>query len=502
MERPDLNKDITLVLDGQQRITALLIGLQGSYHYFRYNWRKEELYLNLLKKYPSKGTSDDEDQEELAEDHEDLGDGFKFRKPDAPFNKSTELWYPVRDILKSDRPLDARNKMKERLSHLSEEQRDNAVNLIDELHHVIRTKEVCSYYKEESQDPDKALQVFVRANSGGTPLGYSDLLLATATAQWGDLDARDEIHNFTDSLNTIIERGTITRRDGFFGKDFVLKACLYLCEDLDIKYQVKNFTKDNLLTIKDNWETIKRYLEATVRLILRFGFNHESILAQRALLPIAFYLLKKGNPNFHTSTQHEDVTIQVAIRKWFIFSTLRNVFGRSSDTILTRLRGVLKRCDSNAPFPADELYKSLEIEPSLTDEEIDHFLEYQHGQRYTGLVLALLCPDSSWMGGELEQDHIFPQTEFDKTKLKKRDYEEATIVEYMSCLHKIPNLELLSKDDNRSKGGKSYSDWLKDRSPDYRSRHLIPDLPDYGLDHFLEFFKERKRLMIKKLEEL
>lgn len=287
-----------------------------------------------------------------------------------------------------------------------------------------------------------------------------------------------------------------------FKKDFVLKACLYLCEDLPIQYKVKNFTKPNLQIIEKNWDTIKRSLEATVRLILRFRFDSKNIVAQLALLPIAFYLLKKGAPNFHISSEREDVAIQVAIRKWFIFSTLKGAFGGSSDTTLTRLRELLKKCGSNATFPADELYKSLGIEPSLTEEEIEHFLEYQYGKHYTGLVLALLYPDRNWMGGELHQDHIFPQAEFNKTNLKKRGYEEALIDKYRSCFNKIPNLELLPRGENRSKGGKSYSDWLEDRSLDYRDRHMIPDLPDYGLDHFLDFFEERKSLMTEKLKEL
>ena len=492
MERSDLvNKDITLVLDGQQRITSLLIGLQGSYRHHYYRWKKEKLYLNLLKKFASEYVADDEDSEALTF-------GFKFREPDKLYDESTELWYPVGDILRyPNDPEDAKSAMKERLAHLSEEQRENALKLIGRLHSHIHLVPVGFYYEEKTQDYDKALQVFVRANSGGTPLGYSDLLLATATAQWEERDARDEIHQFTDLLNTIIRQG------GFFKKDFVLKACLYLCEDLPIQYKVKNFTKPNLQIIEKNWDTIKRSLEATVRLILRFRFDSKNIVAQLALLPIAFYLLKKGAPNFHISSEREDVAIQVAIRKWFIFSTLKGAFGGSSDTTLTRLRELLKKCDSNTPFPADELYKSLEIEPSLKDVEIEHFLEdYQYGKRYTGLVLALLYPDRNWMGGELEQDHIFPQAEFNKPKLKKRGYEEALIDKYMSCFNKIPNLELLPRGENRSKSDESFSDWLKDRSPDYRGRHMIPDLQDYGLDHFLEFFEERKRLIADRLKNL
>ena len=493
------NRDITLVLDGQQRITSLFLGLQGSYRHFYYNWREKKLYLNLLKKFPKKFSSeyiaDDEDPEELAF-------GFKFRESDTPTDKSTELWYPVNDILKSpDRVGDAISKMKERLAHLwqelAEEQQKNAEDLIYELHSVIHTKLVGFYYEEKSQDYDKALQVFVRANSGGKPLEYSDLLLSTATAQWEHHNARDEIHQFTDSLNTIIGQG------GFFGKDFVLKACLYLCEDLRIQYKVKNFTKDNLLIIENNWETIKRSLEDTVRLMLRFGFDSKNIVAQLALLPIAFYLLKKGDPNFRISSEREDVAVQVVIRKWFMFSTLKGAFGGSTDTTLTGLRELLKKCDSNAPFPADELYKSLDIKPSLTDEEIEHFLEkYQYGRRGTGLVLALLYSDSSWMDVKLQQDHMFPQAEFDKTKLKKRGYEEAQIEKYRSCLHQIPNLELLPESENREKGAQNFSDWLKTRDGNYPSRHLIPDLPDYGLDHFLDFFEKRKLLIADRLKDL
>jgi len=45
-----VNKDIYLILDGQQRITSFYIGLKGSYRHFHYKWRTSRLYLNLLKK--------------------------------------------------------------------------------------------------------------------------------------------------------------------------------------------------------------------------------------------------------------------------------------------------------------------------------------------------------------------------------------------------------------------------------------------------------------------
>lgn len=43
-----VNNDIYLVLDGQQRLTAMCIGLLGSYTYYYYKTRKTKLYINIL----------------------------------------------------------------------------------------------------------------------------------------------------------------------------------------------------------------------------------------------------------------------------------------------------------------------------------------------------------------------------------------------------------------------------------------------------------------------
>ena len=181
-----ITKDIKLVLDGQQRITSLLIGLQGKYRYHHYRWKETRLYLDLLK------------QPEPNDDNpEELTYGFKFREDASSNGEEPQLWYLVGRILDSTDAEDAKSDVKTQLANLSEDQRENANKLIGRLHNRIHTTPVGYYYLEKSQDYDKVLQVFVRANSAGQPLGYSDLLLATATAKWEKLDARKEIHNFT-----------------------------------------------------------------------------------------------------------------------------------------------------------------------------------------------------------------------------------------------------------------------------------------------------------------
>jgi hypothetical protein len=479
-----ITRDIDLVLDGQQRITSLFIGLRGSYRYFHYRWRKTRLYLNLLK--PPVPNEDSP---------EELTYGFAFREGAEPEENKPQLWYLVGRILDFEDAEDAKSDMKTQLAALPEDQREDANKLIGRLHNRIHTTLVGNYYEERSQEPDKVLQIFVRANSAGKPLEYSDMLLATATAKWETLDARSEIHDFTDSLNKI--------GNGYgFGKDFVLKACLYLSENLPIQYKVKNFTRKNLRTIEGNWETIKEYLSGTVRLISRFGFNTKNVVAPLALLPIAFYLMKRGNSSFDTSSKAEDADAQVAIRKWFVFSTLKNAFGGSSDTTLTRLRELLNTCGPATPFPADILYKSLVIEPSLSDAEIERILEYGYQGRYTNLVLSLLYPDRDWKDAVYHQDHIFPKSEFQVRALKKRGYDEVKVQSYVSKYNILSNLQLLTASENLEKNATPFDKWIQTRDATFCKRNLIPNLPTYGFDSFEEFSKARSAMIIGALKEL
>jgi len=488
-----INKDITLVLDGQQRITSLFMGLKGSYKFFYYRTHATKLYLNLLKN----PLPNEDNPEELTY-------GFAFRENAEPDdNDNPQLWYLVGKILNYEDAEDAKADMKTELAGLTEEQRENANKLIGRLHNRIHTTLVGNYYQENSQDYDKVLQIFVRANSAGQPLEYSDLLLATATAKWENLDARSEIHDFTDSINEI---GT-----GYnFGKDFVLKACLYLSEikkddeilGLPIQYKVKNFTKSNLRIIENNWEDIKISLLTTVRLISRFGFNSKNVVAPLALLPIAFYLKKRGNSSFDTSSSVNDADAQVAIRKWFIFATLKNAFGGSSDTTLTKLRDLLINYDSKMTFPADVLYKALGIEPHLQDSEIEKILGYGYQGRYTNLILSLLYPDRDWKDAVFHEDHIYPKSEFQVRLLKKRGYDEPRIQSYIAKYNTIANLQLLTESENLSKNATLFDEWIDTRDETFHKRHLIPHLPNYGFDLFEKFFADRTNLITSLLKEI
>jgi len=205
---------VVAILDGQQRLTALNIGLLGSHAVKepRKWWDNPDafpprrLYLNLL------GTPDDGE--------EGMHYDFRFLTADRAERRDEQnCWFPVRDILS----MESGPPMQQFLIENGLADSIESFRTLDRLHRVIHTEAVINFFEEESQDLEKVLNIFIRTNSGGMVLSYSDLLLSIATAQWDTLDARKEIHALVDELNDT--------RFGFnFSKDFVLKAGLMLAD--------------------------------------------------------------------------------------------------------------------------------------------------------------------------------------------------------------------------------------------------------------------------------
>ena len=277
-------QQLTLVLDGQQRLTSLLIGLRGSYtakkKYMRWDnpaaWAKQRLYLDLLK-----------DPKANEEDIE-IGTRYGFRFADQkPPNSAQHYWFPVGRILdfdSKDQFDEFRYAERDKLpDSITKGQMSVFERTLERLYDAIWKNEVIAYYTEHDQDYDRVLDIFVRANEGGTKLSKSDLLLSMVTAKWGDMNARQEIYGFVDAVNN-----QLTRRNDF-DKDFVMKACLVL-SDLPVAYLVKNFNNQNLELIRQNWPDIKYAARRGIDLVNSFGIDRDTLASANALIPVLYFL--------------------------------------------------------------------------------------------------------------------------------------------------------------------------------------------------------------------
>jgi len=175
-------------------------------------------------------------------------------------------------------------------------------------------------------------------------------LLSIATASWKGTDARQAIHGFVDELNSVNDELT-------FDQDFVLKSALVLSDISDVKFKVENFNAQNMGTIERAWPSIKVALSLAVQLAHSFGLTDRSLLSANALIPMAYYLLKKGATESYLNSSSGSAD-RSTIRQWLTRVLLRGTFGSMADTILSALRGVLQSAPANR-FPEQEINERL-----------------------------------------------------------------------------------------------------------------------------------------------
>ncbi|MEC4114767.1 DUF262 domain-containing protein [Myroides pelagicus] len=496
----DGDKDRYAILDGQQRLTSLYLGLKGSYAYKlnKYGWKsdhafpKRHLYVNLLQE---------------SEDLDRLYD-FRFLSDDE-FNNFKDKhhdkfhWFKVGDILKFNDFPDIFSYIGNHglmdTSKFSSEQAKFASETLSKLFQYFTQKELINFYLEKSEELDKVLHIFIRVNSGGTKLSYSDLLLSIATAQWKDKDAREIIHSFVDQVNSI--------NPGFnINKDLVLKSCLVLTDIADIKFKVDNFSTANMNLIEQEWDKIAKSLYTAVELIASFGFNDKTLTAYNAIIPIAYFLHKNniGNEILSSGGHAENRKL---IKEWLIRALLKKVFGGTPDSLYPVYRDIIS--SNLGRFPLSEIinhYKGKTKSLSFDEESIEVLLNTQYGSAFAFMVLSLVYPLNHHY--IFHQDHIHPKKYFTDKELVKLGIEEEFIRnEYKNSFNSLANLQLIQETENLEKNATPFKKWLQENYQDdqlsnYINLHLIPTDNDLTMESFLDFYSKRRNSLKSKLTNL
>ena len=499
-----VSRRVAAVLDGQQRLTALNIGLKGSMA-----WRLPRRWRNNPDAFPSRRLYLDVLWQADPDDEDGLQYRFAFLTDEQlKQRRDDECWYLVPDVLLL--PVDAAGAVTainewlvERLPEQPpKEQWTHAVETLFTLHQVVHARPLVVCYEESGQELDRALQIFIRMNDGGIPLSHSDLLLSIAVAQWTPPhDARQEINDLVDGLNRI---GT----EFSFSKDLVLKAGLMLSDIGSVGFKVNNFNRANMETFEGNWENIKQALTLTVQLVSSFGFNGQNLTAHNAILPIAYYLYKR-DPGESFLTHNSFSEDRANIREWLVRSLLKSgVWGSGLDTLLTELRRVI-RDDWSSAFPAAEISETMARrgrELTFNDEEIEDLADMGYSNRLTFALLSMLFPFVD-LRNQFHVDHIFPAARFTERRLRSAGVPDDKIEDFIKHRDGLANLQLLQGAMNVEKNAKMPVDWLSETFPDnsrkdaYTNEHLLDTVPD-SITEFDTFYDERRQRLKQRISEL
>ncbi len=498
-----VNPELYAVIDGQQRLNSFYIALLGSYatllprKHFKSEYDesvqpKEYLYLNLTRRLNKLEAGKEFDFKFLSNQ--------KLKDMDDRNN-----WFKVGEILDLDdfTALETEEDAFEGCiwsiienQKIADEYKHIAFKNLTRLYKVIKINTVIRYFEEDTQDLDKVIDIFIRANSGGVTLSFSDLVMSVMVGRWKD--AGDKIDELVKLIFTVY---------GFdIDRDFIIK-CFLIIYSNDIKFRVANFTDEFVNKISDNFDVVAEYIKKSCNFVKQSGITDQILRAKYALLPIIYYV-NKFELDIDNMSKYKENKNNILL--WLKMALLKGMFGGQPDSILPKIREVINLNAKKDYFPLKEIVTEFENKNKdiriTKDFIIDKVDSVKYGSAEATLILSLITdmdPQHIY-----HVDHMYPKSMFLKSKIESYKFldNNETLKKFYSNKNNwntIGNLQLLNSTENVSKLDSELKEWL-DKNPNYnKDLYFIPKdaTGNYIVekDKFEQFVNGRKELIRKKL---
>ncbi len=397
-------------------------------------------------------------------------DNYQFEfHAQKPENDKEHWWFKVVDILELESGV---------LNYVNEHRLEkNELDLLEKLKNAFCTEKFISYFEETEKDLDKVLNIFIRVNSGGVKLSYSDLLMSILTASFSS-DIRERMNELVDAL----------KDKGFsnMGRDQVLKTCLLLIGK-DTTFELKNFNKPNIKRIEDNWEKITDSIYNAAKLLENFGYagylGSAYILSSLAY----FYFL---NPKMDKNDEEQAL-------KFVRNAQITSYFSNSTDTKLSVIAHSMKEVQTFESFNHN-LAKHQTWPLKITNDAIEEMMcSSSHALVFP--ILQILYPNLNCKTNTFHIDHIYPKSKFNgKNKKLNQDF--------YGWRDYLFNLQLLEGAENIAKKDKDPEVWLKEEKDEraieeYKRKNYIDPNLKLEWENIKEFRETREEAIIKTLKE-
>ncbi len=478
---PENKRSKMMVLDGQQRLQSLFIGLKGSY-----SGTGRELYFDMLS------------GDVVAP--EDIRYRFAF------FEKAVAAWPWVRfkDIVFVTNKLDMQIAQDvEQLAPpelTTEDKMKLQINIARARQEFVNDDNITFQELDGIDNPDAyhvddIVEIFIRANSGGTKLGKSDLLFSLLISSWEDADG--EMESLLEELN----------QGGFeYDRDFVLKSCLTVLGK-GARYDVGKFregqTKEEIIT---NWETIATAIKAVRDFVVSKTYirSDKALPSYLALIPLIYF-------RYHYPLKFAHAT---GLQEYLLRSLVTGVFGGSPDNLIDK---IVRNIQENQDFVPSEIFGVIRADNRNLEITPDVIFNQYYGSRTIHLFFNLWYQDFDYKpaldANGPQIDHIFPQSLLKTVKDVNPDSGKRNLLHYRAEQRdQIANCMLLTAEENGF-GGKCDTPpnkWFdlsrfknKEVQLSYFKLHLIPDDPElWKLENFDHFVEARKRLIEEKFSRM
>lgn len=348
---------------------------------------------------------------------------------------------------------------------------------------------------EEVTGKDKSIDVVVdifnRINSGGTKLSKGNLALAKICSVWPE------------ARNTMKTKLREWETAGFsFDLDWLLRSVnTVLTGEAKFQFLHDQSAED----VQKGLERASKHIDTCLNMIAgRLGLDHDRVLFGRFAIPVMVrYLDARREP----MNEHE----RDKMLFWFLQAGMWGRFSGSTETYIDQDLGILEDSGGNI----DELLKQLRLWHGNLYVEPSHFDSWSLGARFYPVLYLLtrMGESQDWGTGvplkknllgkmsSLEVHHIFPKSQLYNYEHQEFDRTEVNTLANFCFLTKETNLDIGNRLPNE------YFPEIIDKYPTALSSQWIPqDKELWKIENFPEFLKQRRQLLAiefnNRMEEL
>ncbi len=271
------------------------------------------------------------------------------------------------------------------------------------------------------------------------------------------------------------------------GQDQVLKTCLLLIGK-DTTFELKNFNKNNVKEIEENWEKITESIYNAAKLLENFGYA--SYLGSAYILSsLAYFYFLNSKMNESDKEQALEFVRNAQITSYFTPST---------DTKLSAIAHSIKEARTFESFNHN-LAKHQTSPLKITNDAIEEMM-CSSSDALVFPILQILYPNLNYKTNTFHIDHIYPKSKFNKKNEKLNQ-------DFYKCENHLYNLQLLEGAENQAKKDKDPEVWLKEEYKDeraieeYKKRNYIDPTLKLEWENIKEFREKREEAIIKTLKE-
>lgn len=438
-----------LIIDGQQRLTSILLVHRGKLTR-NGKAREIELLFNPL-------------EEEFQ-----LGNPKIRNKPNW-FNVTKVIHEPLTKLIDKER-------LKNELNLTDNDIDTKIYNRLEELKSQLNREPIPVFRIPSNKDYEEIAKIFVNINSKGTRIRITELLLALLAIKLPGKFKK----NLNDFLSELEDKGWE------LDVSILIRSLVAIATGQGRLQYFRNISEGMSETdLEVHWKATKENLEHLIKILYEnLAITDSSLLPSEAVLvPLVLYLKQKNGRL--SSDETKDLI------SWFLLASFWGRYAGATDTQLDEdIKDIKKENNLQG------LFKNLKNKVGRLKISTDDFVGSGNDKK---LLLYVICKEegaTDWFKGhkittsDIQYHHIYP-----RSLLKKRGIDG-------NLINDISNIAFLTEKANKTILNKEPSEYLKDIDEEKLKKQFVPlDKELWKLENYEKFLEKRRQIIVDKINE-